>query len=48
MDDENLPLEMMRLIDHENKQILPHQEVIEVINLENNEEKKELKISTTL
>ena len=25
MDDETLPLEMMRLIDHENKQILPHQ-----------------------
>ena len=26
MDDETLPLEMRRLIDQENKQILPHQE----------------------
>ena len=48
MDDEILPLEMRRLVDQENKQILPHQEVIEVINLGNNEEKKEVKISTTL
>ena len=37
MDDETLLLEMRRLIDHENKQILPHQEVTEVINLESNE-----------
>ena len=43
MDDENLPLEMRRLIDHENKQILPYQEIIEVINLGSNEEKKEVK-----
>ena len=33
MDDEALPFEMRRLIDQENKQILPHQEQIEVINL---------------
>ena len=26
IDDETLPLEMRRLIDQENKQILPHQE----------------------
>ena len=32
----------MKLINHENKQILRHQEVIEVINLESNEEKKEI------
>ena len=29
MDDETLPFEMRKLIDHENKQILPHQKVTE-------------------
>ena len=48
MYNKTLPLEMIRLIDQENKQILPHQEVTEVINLGSNEEKKEVKISTTL
>ena len=48
MNDETLSLEMRRLIDHENKQILPHQEVTEVINLVSNEEKKEVKIGTAL
>ena len=48
MDDETLPLEMMRLVNNENKQILPHQEIIEIINLGNNKEKKEVKISTSL
>ena len=43
MDNETLPLEMKRLIDQENKQILPLQEETEVINLGNNEEKKEEK-----
>ena len=45
MDDETLPLEMMRLIDYKNKQILPHQEVIEIINLGSNEENKEVKLA---
>ena len=48
MDDEVLPLEMGRLIDQKNKQILPHQEEIEVINLGSNEEKKEVKMGTML
>ena len=48
MDDEALPFEMRRLIDQENKQILPHKEEIEVMNLGNNEEKKELKVRTAL
>ena len=48
MDDETLPLEIRGLIDRENKQILPHQKVIEVINLGSNEEKKEAKIGTVL
>ena len=41
MDDKTLPLEMKILIDHENKKILPHQEIIEIVNLGNNEEMKE-------
>ena len=48
MNDEASPLEMRRLIDQENKQILPYKEEIEVINLGNNEEKKEVKVGTTL
>ena len=48
VDDETLPLEMMRLIDNENKQILPHQEVIGIINLGSNKEKNEVKINTAL
>ena len=48
MDDEALPLEMRRSIDQENKQILLHPEEIEVINLGNNEKKKEVKVSTSL
>ena len=48
MDDKTLPLKMMRLIDHENKQILPHQEFTEIINLRNNAEKKDVKIDTAL
>ena len=43
MDDETLPLKMRRLIDQENKQILPYQEEIDVINLGNKEEKKKSK-----
>ena len=48
MDDDTLPFEMMRLVNNKKKQILPYQEMIEIINLGNNEEKKEVKISTTL
>ena len=48
MDDEALPFEMRRLIDQENKHILPHKEEIEVINLGNSEEKKEVKVGTSL
>ena len=48
MNDVALPLEMKRLTDQENKQILPYQEEIEVINLGNSEEKKEVKVGTSL
>ena len=48
MDYETLPLKMRRLIGQEKKQILPYQEEAEVINLGNNEEKKEVKIGMAL
>ena len=35
---------MMRLVVNKDKQILPYQEAIEIINLGNNEERKEVKI----
>ena len=48
IDDEALPLEMRRLIDQESKQILPHQKEIEVVNSDNSEAKKEVKIGIAL
>ena len=39
---------MLRLLTMENKQILPHQEVIELVNLGTNDEKKEVKIGSSL
>ena len=42
------PLNLLRLVAQDEKQILPHQEVIEAINLGTREERKEVKIKTTL
>ena len=39
---------MMRPMDNEERQILPHKEEIEVINLSDGEDKKEVKIGTLL
>ena len=49
-DDEDcdLPLELLRLVQHEEKQILPHQEDLETINLGTSKEIKEIKIDTTI
>ena len=44
----NLPPEMLRLLTMEDKQILPHQEVTELVNLGTNDEKKEVKIGLSL
>ena len=41
-------MKMRRLIDQENKQSLPHQEITKVINLGSNEERKNVKIGITL
>ena len=48
IDESGLPPEMQRLLAMEDKQILPHQEVTELINLGTNDEKKEVKIGSSL
>ena len=48
MEDDDLPSDLLRLVAQDEKQILPHQEVTEAINLGNEEERKEVKIETTL
>ena len=42
------PLQMLGLLTMEDKQILPHQEVTELVNLETDDEKKEVKICSSL
>ena len=48
IDESELPLEMLRLLTMEDKQILPHQEITELINLGTDDEKKEVKIGSSL
>ena len=48
IDELDLPPEMQRLLAMEDKQILPHQEVTELVNLGTNDEKKEVKIGSSL
>ena len=48
MEDDDLPLYLLRLVAQDEKQILPHQEVTEAINLRTKEERREMKIKTTL
>ena len=40
IDESDLPSKMLRLLTMEDKQILPHQEVTELVNLGTNNEKK--------
>ena len=40
IEESDLPIEMLRLLTMEDKQIMPHQEVTELINLETDNEKK--------
>ncbi|GAU51898.1 hypothetical protein TSUD_416830, partial [Trifolium subterraneum] len=47
-EDEEIPDEIRRLLDQEERTIQPHKEVIELINLGNEEEKKEIKIGASL
>ena len=48
MEDDDLPSNMLRLVAKNEKQILPHQEITEAINLGTKEERREVKIETAL
>ena len=48
MENDDLPPDLLRLVEQEERQILPHQEITEAINLGIEKEKKEVKIGTTL
>ena len=48
MENDDLPPNLLRLVEQDERQILPHQEITEAVNLGIEEEKKEVKIGTTL
>ena len=48
MENDDLPPDLLRLVEKDERQILPHQEITEAINLGTEEERKEVKIGTTL
>ena len=48
MENDDLPSDLLRLLEQDERQILPHQEITEAINLGIEEKKKEVKIGTTL
>ena len=48
IENDDLPLDLLRLVEQDERQILPHLESTEAINLGTEEEKKEVKIGTTL
>ena len=48
MENDDLPLDLLRLVEQDERQILPHQKIIEAINLGTKKERKEVKIGTTL
>ena len=48
MEDNDLPPDLLRLVEQDERKILPHQEITEVENLGIEKEKKEVKIETTL
>ena len=48
MEDNDLPLDLLRLVEQDERQILPHQEVTKAINLRTEGERREVKIGTTL
>ena len=48
MENDDLPSYLLRLVAQDEKQILSHQEVTEAINLGTEEERREVKIGTTL
>ena len=48
MENDDLPPDLLRLVEQDERQILSHQEITEAINLGTEEERKEIKIGTTL
>ena len=48
MEDDDLPSNLLRLVAQDEKQILPHQKVTKAVNLGTEEERREVKIRTTL
>ena len=48
MKNDDLPPDLLRLVEQDERQILPHQEITEAINLGTEEERKEVKIEITL
>ncbi|XP_017972604.1 PREDICTED: uncharacterized protein LOC108661181 [Theobroma cacao] len=48
VDDYGLPPDLSRMLEQEEREILPYQELTEMINLGNGKEKKEVKIDTSL
>ena len=48
MENDDLLPDLLRLVEQEERQILPHQVITEVVNLGTEKEKKEVKIETTL
>ena len=48
MEDDDWPPNLLRLVEQDERQILPHQKITEAVNLRTEEERKEVKIGTTL
>ena len=48
MEDDDLLPNLLRLVEQDERQILPHQQITEPVNLGTGEERKEVKIGTTL
>ena len=48
MESDDLPADLLRLVEQEERQILPHQEITEAVNLGTEKKKKKVKIETTL
>ena len=48
MEKDDLPPNLLRLVEQDERQILPHQEITEVVNLGIEKKRKEVKIGTTL
>ena len=48
MEDDELPPDLLRLVEQDERKILPHQEITKTVNLGTKEERKEVKIGTSM